>query len=78
MRRDLVLNVIHTLSFAILKEGRKTMKLNIEFRELLKALNEINVGLTVIPQLIWVFIDLLQVLQNLINSTVEVDDREFI
>ena len=49
MRRDLVSNVIHTLSFIILKKGRKTMKLNIEFRELLKALNEINVGLTVIP-----------------------------
>ena len=49
MRRDLVSNVIHTLSFIILKEGRKMMKLNIEFRELLKALNEVNVGLTVIP-----------------------------
>ena len=74
MRRDLVLNVIHTLSFTILKEGRKTTELNIEFRELLKVLNEINVGLTVISQLIWVFIDLLQVLQNLISSTVEIDD----
>ena len=52
MRRDLVSNVIYTLSFAILKEGRKMMKLNIEFRELLKVLNEINVGLTVISQLI--------------------------
>ena len=52
MRRDLVLNVIYTLSFTILKEGRKMMKLYIEFREPLEALNEINVGLTVIPQLI--------------------------
>ena len=52
MRRDLVSNVIHTLSFTILKEGRKTMELNIEFREPLKALNEINVGSMVIPQLI--------------------------
>ena len=49
MRRDLVSNVIHTLSFAILKKGRKMTELNIEFRELLKALNEINVDLTVIP-----------------------------
>ena len=48
MRRDLVSNIIHTLSFTILKEGRKTMKLNIEFRELLKALNEINIDSTVI------------------------------
>ena len=52
MRRDLVSNVIHTLSFTIPQKGRKMMKLNIKFRELLKALNEINVGLTVIPQLI--------------------------
>ena len=52
MRRDLISNVIHTLGFAILKEGRKMMKLNIEFREPLRALNEINVGSTVIPQLI--------------------------
>ena len=48
MRRDLVSNVIHTLSFTILKEGRKMMKLNIEFRELLKVLNEVNIDLTVI------------------------------
>ena len=59
MRGDLILNVIHTLSFAILKEGRKMTELNIKFRELLKALNKINVDLMVIPQLIWVFIDLL-------------------
>ena len=52
MRRYLVSNVIHTLSFTIFKKGRKMMKLNIEFRELLKARNEINVGSTVIPQLI--------------------------
>ena len=49
MRRDLVLNVIYTLSFTILKKGRKMMKLNIEFKELLEALNEINVGLIIIP-----------------------------
>ena len=48
MRRDLVSNVIYTLSFAILKKGRKMTELNIEFRESLKALNKINVGLTVI------------------------------
>ena len=52
MRRDLVLNVIHTLSFIILKKGRKMTELNIEFRELLKVLSKINVDLTVIPQLI--------------------------
>ena len=52
MRRDLVSNVIHTLSFIILKEGRKMTELNIKFRESLKALNEINVDLTVISQLI--------------------------
>ena len=49
MRRDLISNVIYTLGFTILKEGKKTTELNIEFRELLKALNEINVDLTVIP-----------------------------
>ena len=49
MRRDLISNVIYTLSFTILKEGRKITELNIEFRELLKVLNEINVDLTVIP-----------------------------
>ena len=48
MRRNLVLNIIHTLSFIILKEGRKMTELNIEFRELLKVLNKINVNLTVI------------------------------
>ena len=48
MRRDLVSNVIHILSFIISKEGRKTTKLNIEFRKLLKVLNEINVDSTVI------------------------------
>ena len=48
MRRDLVSNIIHTLSFTILKEGRKTTELNIEFRELLKVLSEINVDSTVI------------------------------
>ena len=74
MRRDLVLNVIHTLGFTILKEGRKMTELNIEFREPLEALDEINVGPTVIPWLIWVFIDLLQVLQNLIGSMVGVGD----
>ena len=49
MRRDLVSNVIHTLSLAISKKGRKMTELNIEFRELLKVLNEINLGSTVIP-----------------------------
>ena len=52
MRRDLVSNVIYILGFTTLKKGRKMTELNIEFRELLKALNKINVNSTVIPQLI--------------------------
>ena len=43
-----MLNVIYTLSFIILKKGRKMTELNIEFRELLKVLNKINVDSTVI------------------------------
>ena len=52
MRRDLVSEVIHILSFAILKEGGKVAELNVEVRELFKALNQFNVGSTVISQLI--------------------------
>ena len=52
MRRDLVSEVVHTLSLIILKEGEKVVKLNVEVRELFRALNQCNVGSTVIPQLI--------------------------
>ena len=74
MRRDLVSEVVHTLSLAIPKEGGKAVELNVEVREPFGALDQFNVGPTVIPQLIWVFIDLLQVLQNLVGSTVGIGD----
>ena len=74
MRRDLISEVIHTLSFKILKEGGKAAELNVEVKELFEALDQFNVGLTVIPQLIWIFIDLLQVLQNLVGSMIGIGD----
>ena len=49
MRRDLVSEVIYTLSFNILKKGGKAAELNVEVRELFKTLNQFNVDLTVIP-----------------------------
>ena len=52
MRKDLVSEVIYTLSLTILKEGGKAVKLNVEVREPFEALNQFNVGSTVIPQFI--------------------------
>ena len=58
MWRDLISEIVHALSFLISEKGQETAKLNIEVEELLKTLNEFNVGLTVVPWLIQILIDL--------------------
>ena len=52
MRRDLVSEVIYTLSLIILKEGEKAAELNVEVRKPEEFLSQVNISSVVVPELI--------------------------